>query len=54
MIKASMGSNEKCRTEGQPGSPGDASGAPQTLHSCSSHKGFGVINEDFEFWQLMS
>ena len=21
----------------------------QTLHSCSSHKGFGVINEDFEF-----
>ena len=28
--------------------------APQTLHYCSSHKGFGVINEDFEFLQLMS
>ena len=54
MVKTSMGSDEKCRTEAQPGDANATRRALQTLYSCSSHEGFGVINEDFEFLQLMS
>ena len=52
MVKTSMGSDEKCRTEAQPGDANATRRALQTLYSCSSHEGFGVINEDFEFFAV--
>ena len=50
MVKTSMGSDKKCRHT----QPGDASGASNPPFLWLTHKGLGVINEGFEFLQLMS
>ena len=54
MVKTSMGSDEKVPHRGPTAATGGRVGSLKPSILVASHMRFGVINEDFEFLQLMT
>ena len=54
MVKTSMGSDDKVPHRGPTAATGGRLGSLKPSILVASHMRFGVINEDFEFLQLMT